>query len=180
MTTPPDFSVGQVLTAAHMNAVGLWLVKEQTVGTAVSSVTVTDAFSADYDNYRIIYTGGTGSAAGAGINLQLGASATNYFNVLSYASYATGAYASLINNNTLGYFYYAGNTDSTWYAYLDCDIYEPQKARATRLVGRFAQFDAGGAVTGIHRVNTAYTDFTLSLTAGTLTGGTIRVYGYRN
>ena len=32
MATPPDFSVGQVLTAAHMDAVGLWLVKTQTKG----------------------------------------------------------------------------------------------------------------------------------------------------
>jgi hypothetical protein len=41
MATPPDFSSGAVLTAAQMNSVGLWLVKTQTVGTAVSSVAVT-------------------------------------------------------------------------------------------------------------------------------------------
>ena len=37
MATPPDFSSGQVLTSSAMNSVGLWLVKTQTVGTAVSS-----------------------------------------------------------------------------------------------------------------------------------------------
>ena len=50
MATPPTFSSGSVLTAAQMNAVGLWLVKTQTVGTAVSSVSVTDVFSSNYDN----------------------------------------------------------------------------------------------------------------------------------
>ncbi len=48
--TYPSFSAGDILTAADMNAVGLWLVKTQTVGTAVASVTVTDAFSSTYDN----------------------------------------------------------------------------------------------------------------------------------
>ena len=61
MATPPTFSSGAVLTAAQMNSVGMWLVKTQTVGTAVSSVTVTGAFSADYDNYLILMSGGTGS-----------------------------------------------------------------------------------------------------------------------
>ena len=57
--TYPTFNSGDVLTAAEMNAVGLWLVKTQTIGTAVSSVTVTGAFSTDYDAYQIVVTGGT-------------------------------------------------------------------------------------------------------------------------
>jgi len=48
--TYPSFTSGDILTAADMNAVGLWLVKTQTVGTAVSSVQVTGAFSSTYDN----------------------------------------------------------------------------------------------------------------------------------
>ena len=197
MATPPDFTAGSVLTAAQMNAVGLWRITGCTVtsvgGTAATasngvitvgsgntSITVSSAFSADFDNYRIIYTGGTGSAAGAGINLQLGASTTTYYNVLTYAPYASGAYSNLINNNTLGYWYFAGNSDSTYNAILDCELYEPQKARYTRFASNFIQYDAAGRSSGIHQTATAYTAFTLTLTAGSLTGGTIRVYGYRN
>jgi len=41
--------------------------------------------------------------------------------------------------------------------------------------------DAGfGHASGVHSAFTSFTDFTLSSTAGSFTGGTIRVYGYRN
>jgi hypothetical protein len=51
MTYP--WASGEVLTAADLNAyAGLILVKTQTIGTAVSSVTVTGAFSSTFQNYR--------------------------------------------------------------------------------------------------------------------------------
>ena len=43
----------------------------------------------------------------------------------------------------------------------------------------FPQTGGGSAyVGGIHAVATSYTDFTLSLNVGTMTGGIIDVYGY--
>ena len=76
------FTAGEVLNASDTNTYlansGLVYIKQQTIGNLVPSVTVTDAFSADYDNYRVIVTGGVGSAAQA-INLRLGASATGYY-----------------------------------------------------------------------------------------------------
>ena len=69
--TYPSFSAGEVFRAQDANAVGLWLVKSQTIGTGVSSVTVTDAFSADYDSYKIVISGGVGSAT-AVLRTQLG------------------------------------------------------------------------------------------------------------
>ena len=42
---------------------GLTLLKTQVVGSAVASVSVTSAFSATYENYLIIYSGGAGSAS---------------------------------------------------------------------------------------------------------------------
>ena len=91
--TYPSFTSGEVLTAADMNAVGLWLVKTQTVGTAVASVTVTDAFSSTYDNYRIIYTGGAASTSCV-LSLQFGIggtmTTTNYYGVAAYANLGGG------------------------------------------------------------------------------------------
>ena len=43
---------------------GLVLIKTETIGTTVSSVTVTSAFSATYDNYKIIVAGGSGTVTG--------------------------------------------------------------------------------------------------------------------
>ena len=51
------FTTGEVLTAADTNTYlansGLVYVKSQTIGSAVSSVNVTSAFSSTYDNYVI-------------------------------------------------------------------------------------------------------------------------------
>ena len=51
------------LTSSDVNTYltnsGLVYIKQQTVGSNVGAVTVTDAFSASFDNYYITYTGGT-------------------------------------------------------------------------------------------------------------------------
>ena len=178
MTTPPDFSVGQVLTAAAMDAVGLWLVKTDTVGTGVSSHTVTGAFTADYVNYRVLYTGGTASGTG-GIRFQLGGSTSTYYNTVNYSLWSGGGVTSVTNNNSVGYWQYAGAVDSNANAFMCIDVYEPNVARSTRFQGSWVQVDSGGTTAGIHRTNTAYTDFTITPDSGTLTGGTIYIYGYR-
>jgi hypothetical protein len=175
MATPPSFTAGSVLTAAQMNAVGLWLVKSQAVGTGVSSVTVTGAFSADYDSYRIIYTGGLGNNA-QGINMTLGSTTTGnlYQYVLSYVSYSgVGTNAGSTGTNSWA-FLGESNTNTN----LVCmDIHNPFLALYTlfssQYLGSVAGYSAGQLVN-----TTSYTGFTLSV-AGTMTGGTISVYGYR-
>ncbi len=84
----PVFATGDVLNASDMNAVGLWLVKSQTIGTGVSSVTVTGAFSANYDRYKITVSGGVASTP-LDIRLTLGSTATGYYGFLFYRAYNT-------------------------------------------------------------------------------------------
>lgn len=181
MATPPDFSPGQVLTAAHMDAVGLWLVKTQTVGTGVSSVTVTDAFSADYYAYKIIISDCVGSTA-MNVGLKLGASATGYYHGVNYIS--TGAITTPLatggSNEALWTRAGAGDTNGVHFA---IDIVNPNLARHTTFFGmyNFPGVPAfPGMTSGIHQVSTAYTAFDIVPSTGTITGGTIRVYGYRN
>lgn len=179
MATPPVFSVGQYNTAAYMNSVGLWLVKTQAVGTGVSSVTVTGAFSADYDNYRIIYTNGTSSTTGS-LNFQLGSTTTNYFNATTYTVFATGGVSSTFNNGVSGSFVYAGAADGTNGTHLTIDVFSPFLSKSTGYGGSFIVTDVSGTTGGLQKSNTSFTSFTITPGAGTLTGGTIRVYGYRN
>ena len=69
MALPVTFVAGDVLEAAQLNSNftyldgsgGLTLVKTEAIGTTVGSVTVTDAFSATYNAYKIIVDGGVGS-----------------------------------------------------------------------------------------------------------------------
>lgn len=176
----PVFTVGEVLTAANMNKVGLWLLKTQTVGTAVSSVTVSNAFSADFQSYKVIYTGGAASSTGA-LNLKLGASTTTYYSAAVYAIYSSATVGNVVNNNTLAYWYYAGSVNDVVGVNMNIDIHNPfDSTRYTTFGGPFMVTDVAGSVGGVHKTNASYTDFTLTPGAGTITGGTIRVYGYRN
>jgi hypothetical protein len=173
----PDFSPGEVLTAAAMDSIGLWLVKTQTVGTTVSSVTVTGAFSATYDNYLVTYNGGTSSSSGI-IGLRLGATATNYKTSYVYTSW---------NNTVAG----VGSTTDTSFTRFgrhgasaqsvgSCQLFNPFATAPTRFAGYDISGTDGGSFVGFMDNTTSYTEFTLIPNTGTLTGGTIRVYGFRN
>jgi hypothetical protein len=179
--TFPNFSVGETLRSADMNAVGLWLVKTQTIGTGVSSVTVTGAFSADYDNYRIIVSGGANSGD-AGANVQLGSSTTGYYSAQGFFQYTADGTGYLRNNNAASWTN-IGSAFPNGLA-LDITLFNPGAARFTGLsINSRTDYRTTGAASvggGIHAVSTAYTAFTFSAGAGTMTGGTIRVYGFRN
>jgi hypothetical protein len=158
--------------------VGLWLVKSQTVGSGVSSVTVTGAFSADYDNYLVTYAGGTMTADTA-IKLNLGAAATAYNGSLIYSQYnGAGPLAANDNNNTT--FAYAGGGNSAG-ASLFVTLTNPFLSLFTRVYASPVSWANNvGSYSGVLSATTSFTGFTIAPLSGTLTGGTIRVYGYRN
>ena len=92
------YSSGDVLTAADLNqSSGLVLVKTQTIGSGVSSVTVSDAFSSTFDHYLITASGGAGSTQ-MGIGLTLGASTTGYYAIRNGQNYAGGRSDGTDNN----------------------------------------------------------------------------------
>lgn len=178
MATPPVFSVGQYNTAAYMNSIGLWLVKTQTVGTGVASVTVTSAFSADYDNYLVTYTGGTMSASTA-LTLKLGSVASGCYGVYNYADYATLAWAAAADNNSAVFTYFGGGDSNSCAGRMT--LLGPNLAKPTRVEsGPIHYGNNFGTYTGIEASSTQHTAFTIASFSGTFTGGTIRVYGYRN
>ena len=158
---------------------GLVLVKTQTVGTAVSSVEVTSAFSSSYDNYLVTLGGGTASSDCA-IGIHLGSSQTAYHGFLNYGSSTSSTpVGATINNSTV--FNFAGGASAGNQAHLSVQLIGPNLAAYTKFVNAaYANGLNFGTAAGEHRVATAYTSFTLTPSAGTLTGGTIRVYGYRN
>ncbi len=175
--TYPTFSAGNVLTAADMNAVGLWLVKTQTVGTAVASVQVTSAFTSDYENYRIVISN-VDFSTGGWARLTFGASAASYYSALRvvYAS-ATADATQKVNNGAYMEISPQGTTTDT---NIVLDVYQPNVATRTGVQGTCSANIEGGLVAGSHASPVAYTSFTITPSAGTMTGGTIRVYGYRN
>lgn len=177
MATPPVFTSGSVLTAAQMNSVGLWLVKTQTIGAAVSSVTVSSVFNADYDTYQILISGGTATNDGV-LKLSLGASVTGYYQGRAGITYATGLASNGSDNNTTQWNGGAGVHGANG-IYGAVTLIGPYLAKYTQMTLNYASATDGVAVAGIHKVASSYTSFTITTAAGTMTGGTIYVYGYK-
>lgn len=150
-----------------------------TVGSAVSSVVVSGAFSSLHENYKILYMGGTGTDGD--IKLQIGSATTGYYMTFQYIAYST-ATATPVSQNNGANFQYAGSSRTTSNS-VAVDIYSPNMANYTTLSGVYMGAKAGsggGATSGVLADTTQHTAFTLIPNVGTLTGGTIRVYGYRN
>jgi len=183
------YTAGEVLTASSLNAnfsfaanSALALVKTQTIGSAVASVEVTGAFSATYENYLITVSGGAGSA-GTQIRMILGATVAGYY-ISFYNAPFDGSAASgpAVNNgaiwNAIGF---SGANGINMAATLQ----SPQLAKITYISAPYVN-SSGAAGAGAGQSNgylnntTQYTAFTISPSSGTLTGGTIRVYGYQN
>ena len=176
------FSTGEVLTASDTNTflanAGLVYVTSTTVGSGVSSVTVSNVFSSTYDDYRIVYMGGSCSAQGD-LKMTLGATATGYYQNVIYTAWNNTVGGASTNNGTS--WERAGIAETSVNA-LQLDIYSPNLASRTVIWGAFIGPDStrvGGSMSGFLANNTSYTAFTITPSTGTLTGGTIRVYGYR-
>jgi hypothetical protein len=175
--TFPTFSAGEVLRAQDMNAVQGWLVKTQTIGAGVASVTVTGAFSADYDNYVITVSGGT-SSTNTTLNFRCGTTASGYRWSYVYTSYTNSPSGAGSGSDTSVVYCGFSNTSGINAV---INVSGPFLSGPTMITGdggSIANF--AGRVTGFEPNNTSFTSFTLVNGTGTLTGGTIRVYGFKN
>jgi hypothetical protein len=177
------FSSGAVLTASDTNTylanAGLVWVKSQTIGTAVASVQVTGAFNSTFDNYRIVIHGGSGSTGVFRMTFDASGtpSATGYYTGYKGTFYAGGD-GQYNGNNVANIFVAGGGQTSNWML-VNMDVFGVNKAIYTNFAGDYVGTDNAGRFGGVHAVGTAYNGFTLTANSGTMTGGTITVYGYR-
>lgn len=173
----PDFSPGEVLTAAAMDSIGLWLISTTTVGTGVSTVSVNNVFSSNYTNYRIVW---------ANINASTGGNLNFQFSNITGSSYLTGGSFTSYASATLTGFGPAAAT--TWLvgslgttgSFGSMDVLAPQTATTKAFVGASTSSGSQYSFNGFCTSTTQAVSFVLSVAGATLTGGTIRVYGYRN
>jgi hypothetical protein len=163
---------------ALQNYAGLVLVKTQTIGSGVSSVTVTGAFSATFQNYRITYAGIDCSVGDTFLQLQLGASAASYYGCFVAANYTTGTQTVFTRNNAS--VAYVGVTSTNTDTMGVFDIQQPFDTGRTHLQGTGFGYTTSFFFAMEHAASTSYSSFVLLPNLGTFTGGTIRVYGYNN
>ena len=157
------------------SASGLTLVKAQTIGSAVSSVNVTDAFSSTYDAYRVIMSGGTASGS-IELTLKFGATTSGYKWSFSYGTYGN-TLTTVGSSSDSSISAFRAVADGLNNAF---DVINPNLAKNTSVRGYGIETGQFNLVTALVPNTTQYTDFTITTTSGTLTGGTIRVYGYQN
>jgi len=156
---------------------GLVLVKSQTVGSGVSSVTVTGAFSSTFANYRVTVTGVSHSVASGDLYVSLG-TATGWYGSMNYDNY-TGVPVGVVrsNNYSRQAIVTADNTPTNNISF---DIMNPYQAVHTVVHGQGYSgrgfYNDFGA---IHSLSTSYSNLVIEA-SGTMSGGTIRVYGYNN
>ena len=179
LTADSTAATGLKWAAPASTASGLTLISATTIGTSVSSVTVSSAFSSTYDNYFITVNGGTNAGHG-NIRIQLGSTTSAYHIAGNYMTYSS----TTING-------YAATNDANWYAgkhspddnFLQTFLHNPNLAKVTEFTARaVGGNNASGGITnyqGFLNNTTQYTAFTL-LFDSAATGGTIRVYGLQN
>lgn len=157
---------------------GLELVKTQAVGSTVTSTTMTGVFSSTYENYRLVYSGGVGSN-NIGLGLQVGGSTSNYSHVLFWTTPGVASVNCDTSSNTTQANYVGGGTTSS--ALVVCDILSPyNSSRYTSFCTGAYQAGDFGFCQARHNIAQSNTSVTLMTLSGTMTGGTIRVYGYRD
>jgi hypothetical protein len=194
----PDFSPGEVLTAAAMDRIGLWEVASASFSgiTTASPLDVNSVFSGDFTNYRLVVRIAVTGADNSSICLRMRTVAAqengavyNYGWGGSYVQsgpvFQWGGYA-LTNPFTPDTFFFAGTTPGIGYSgQATIDIFSPNVARQTRFIGQGwtdytgANYNVmlhGGGEVG---TSTAYTGFRIfpSTASGSYTGE-YTLYGY--
>ena len=179
--TYPSFSSGEVLTSADMNRVGQWLIT--TVTLTGTSVNVANCFSANFQNYRIVFSGVTVTgAADVAWRLRAGsttATGANYDQ--QNVSVSGGAVSGIADVSATSFRGCLGGT--TYESQSILDICRPFVADTTTYqyagFGHFSgvyYYRAGG---GLHTLTTSYDSINF-FTVGTAMTGTARIYGYRD
>ena len=184
MATPPVFSSAAVLTAAQMNAVGLWKITEVNFSTTA----IDGIFTSDFDNYRIVASNLITTGAGGLIQFKYRdttnatVSLTNYFSAslrfdstavtYDYGVTSAAQAETAINLVTTGQ-----------YPSFSMDIFGPRLSTVqttSRLTGVGA---IGGpsnvSSSSLYNATTAMAGIVFNMTAGTISAGQVYVYGYR-
>jgi len=159
---------------------GLELIKIETIGTAVTSIPVASAFSATYDNYKVIIQGGTASTTGDMLIQMTGAATGYYSGTVRVVSAGTGSFTGQSNQTSMEIGRYTTGTNQPS---ATLEIMAPFQAARTTMTSTsiFADTTNGPfrQIAGFLNNTTSYTGFTILAGTGNLTGGTISVYGYR-
>jgi hypothetical protein len=178
------FTTGEVLTASDTNTYlansGLVFIKQQTIGAGVQTVVVASAFSATYENYKIVISKTAVSNNTNSMYITFnGSTGSTYSATGIYMTPTSGTVNGLAQNQAVTgvWLGISSFTFSTTF-----DVLSPFLASPTNVYGQ----SAGSGGTGYYNTfmgadsNAASsTGFSIVQQTTNLTAGTITIYGYR-
>jgi hypothetical protein len=151
-----------------------------TIGSAVSSVNVTGVFSSNYDVYKIIIAGGVASGA-PDLQVSLDGITTGYYSTLTYQAFGSTTVVGAVANNAARWSWTGAGTTAS--LNMNLELHSPNLAKP-KTASNFYNEMGISATNGLSRQfnasTTQATGFTITPSTGTITGGTIRIYGYNN
>jgi len=175
------FTTGEVLTASDTNTYlansGLVYIKSQTITGTPTTVTIFNAFSADYENYKIIINSNV-SSSGNSMFVKLNGSTGSTYNYngnfMSYANATINGAIGPTQNEGLWLGISGPNFNASF------DILRPNLANPTILLGQSAESVYASTMRGYDSNAASSTDISFIQAGGpTFTAGIITVYGYR-
>jgi hypothetical protein len=176
--TFPNFSAGEILRAQDMNAVSGWLISTTTIGNGVTSVPVNDCFPTDYDVFRIIIENlDTNGTASHDIQLQ-GITGSVYFtggNLMGWGGGTITGYGPAAQTT----WFVSANVAASTGTVVTLDLWNPNNTRRKYAVSHGLAGNGHCMLNLYSTSNSSATGFTLAKGGNTMTGGTIRVYGYK-
>jgi len=166
-----------LLSTGTANPPGLEFITSQTIGTAVASVSVSDAFNSNFDSYRVVMRNTNAAGGAVEVRLTLGAITTSYFSTLRRDFYdGTLTAFTRVSNGAYFVVAYGGAASNTGFS---VDILNPYNTARTQCCGQYAQGLSAGWAAGECSDTSSVTSLTVTPSSSTFTGGTITVYGYR-
>lgn len=178
------FASGEILTASDTNTylanAGLVYVTSTTIGTNVTSVTISNCFTTTYDSYRIVLDNTVCSIESNAIFMKFNNSAgSTYSTGAAYMSYAVGTVVTYVSHNTTTGIWVGLSDNVNSSSSFVADVMTPYKTVQTHVTAQYANNAIWGTSGGRDSNAASQTGFTLSFGGVTFTGGKIIVYGYR-
>ena len=160
---------------------GLTLLRQEAIGTTVGSVVFNNIFSATYDSYRVVIQGNSSSAFGF---IRISMPSVNFRWAYWRAGFFDSTRAGNLSESSMPVGWGHGPVGGAGGPLVATafDINNPFQSTWTNVsVGNFVEtgnvdvYSVAGAV----QATTSISSFTVLPGSGTLSGGTISVYGYR-
>jgi len=171
-------------TVGPASASALTLISSTSLASGTTSVN--NCFSATYMNYMLVMSEvNTSAQAALTFRFRVGGvdSSTGYYSVALESTYSAGAYSSRTANNGTAVVMPIVQTQTTAKSGGTIFMQQPFSAATTSFQFLGADHETSRGInngSGFHNVATSYDGFSLILSTGTFSNGTIKVYGLAN